>query len=261
MITGKEKILLTMATGTGKTFVSFQIVWKLIKSGFISRVLFITDRVFLRDQAHDNYDAFGDARSKIKFGNFNQNRQIYFSTYQSLYSRRIYEQIPHDFFDLIIIDECHRSRYGDWGEILDHFDNAYHLGMTATPRREDNIDVYEYFGRPVFEYSLAQAIEDGFLVPYKVYKIRTNVDISGVDINSAVEIIYDDEIDIDDIKRFYNAYEFERNIILPDRTERMCKRFLDVLNSTDELAKTIIFCVDTVRTQKCDVNIESTQKR
>ncbi|ACV24088.1 EcoAI/FtnUII family type I restriction enzme subunit R [Methanocaldococcus fervens] len=245
MLKGQKRILLTMATGTGKTFTSFQIVWKLIKSGFISRVLFLTDRIFLRDQAYEAYEPFKGARFKIESGKFNKNRQIYFSTYQTLYTDNFYKQIPEDFFDLIIIDECHRSRYGRWGEIVEHFKDAYHLGMTATPRREDNIDVYEYFGEPVFEYSLAQAIEDGYLVPYKIYKILTNIDIEGLDISQAEEIIYDDEINPENLKDFYLPSEFERTISLPDRTRKMCEKLLNIMNKTDKKAKTIIFCVDT----------------
>ena len=126
-------------------------------------------------------------------------------------------------------------------EFLDYFNTAYNLGMTATPKREDNIDVYEYFGRPVFEYSLAQAIEDGFLVPYKIYKINTNIDKNGLIVDSRLEITYDDEVDIENIKSFYLPSEFERTITLPDRTELMSKRFLEILKNTDEKAKTIIF--------------------
>ena len=168
-----------MATGTGKTFTAFQIIWKLVKSKKMHRVLFLTDRIFLKDQAYNDFEAFRqgseDAWCKIEGGNFNKNRNIYFATYQTLFATNLYKQIPSDFFDLIVIDECHRSRYGDWGIVLDHFESAYHLGMTATPKREDNIDVYEYFGEPVFEYSLGQAIDDGYLVPYKIYKVTTNL--------------------------------------------------------------------------------------
>jgi type I restriction enzyme R subunit len=256
IIKGQDKVLLTMATGTGKTFVSFQIVWKFLKSGFFSRVLFLTDRVFLRDQAYEkDFEPFGGARDKIMSGKFNKNRKIYFSNYQSLYSEGLYKTIPKDFFDLIIIDECHRSRYGDWGVILDHFENACNLGMTATPKREDNKDVYKYFGEPVFEYSLAQAIEDGFLVPYKIYKIHTNLDKVGADISGADEIIYDDDIDIGDIKTFYDPSEFERNIIIPDRTEKMCEKFLEITTNTDENAKSIIFCVDIGHAERVKDNI------
>jgi len=247
IIKGQKRILLTMATGTGKTFTSFQIVWKLLKSNYFSRVLFLTDRVFLREQAYNAYEPFGQARFEIKEGKFNKNRQVYFSTYQTLYSGEFYKNLPKNFFDLIIIDECHRSRYGDWGEILDHFESAYHLGMTATPKREDNIDVYEYFGEPVFTYSMAQAIEDGYLVPFKIYKVVTNIDKTGLRLSGGEEIIYDDEIDIEsEVKDFYRPEEFEREITLPDRTEAMCKRFLEIMERTgDKYSKTIIFCVDT----------------
>jgi len=247
IIKGQKRVLLTMATGTGKTFTSFQIVWKLLKSNYFSRVLFLTDRVFLREQAYNAYEPFGQARFEIREGRFNKNRQVYFSTYQTLYSGEFYKKIPKDFFDLIIIDECHRSRYGDWGEILDYFENAYHLGMTATPKREDNIDVYEYFGEPVFTYSMAQAIEDGYLVPFKIHRILTNIDKTGLRLSGNEEIIYDDEIDIErEIKDFYRPEEFERVITLPDRTEAMCKRFLEIMERTgDKYSKTVIFCVDT----------------
>lgn len=249
ILKGQKRILLTMATGTGKTFVSFQIVWKLLKSNYFSRVLFLTDRVFLREQAYNDYEVFKQARFEIKNKNFNKNRQVYFATYQTLYSDDFYKTIPKDFFDLIIIDECHRSRYGEWGEILDHFENSYHLGMTATPKREDNIDVYDYFGEPVFEYSMAQAIEDGYLVPFKIYKISTNIDKEGLRLSGGEEIIYDDEIEINPeefIKDFYRPEEFEREISLPDRTEEMCKKFLEIMERTgDKYSKTIIFCVDT----------------
>ena len=245
----KKRILLTMATGTGKTYTSFQIVWKLLKSGHFSRVLFLTDRLFLREQAFNDYEPFGQARFEIKNRNFNKNRQVYFSTYQTLYSNDFYKTIPEDFFDLIIIDECHRSRYGDWGEILEHFKTSYHLGMTATPKREDNIDVYDYFGEPVFEYSMAQAIEDGYLVPFKIYKILTNLDKEGLRLSGGEEIIYDDEIETNPeefIKDFYRPEEFERDITLPDRTEEMCKKFLEMIEKTrDKYSKSIIFCVDT----------------
>ncbi|MFW6046436.1 MAG: EcoAI/FtnUII family type I restriction enzme subunit R [Candidatus Woesearchaeota archaeon] len=241
---GNKKVLLTMATGTGKTFTSFQIVWKLIKSNYFTRILFLTDRIFLRDQAHDDFEPLGNARTKIKGNNYEKNRKVYFSTYQTLYKGDLYKNIPEDFFDLIIIDECHRSRYGDWGEMLNHFNTAYNLGMTATPKREDNIDVYKYFGEPVFTYSLAQAIEDGYLVPYKLYKITSNIDKNGLIINSGLDIVYDDEIQLEKLKVLCPPSQFERTITLPDRTEFMTKKFIELLNKTDKHAKTIIFCVD-----------------
>ncbi len=146
---GKKRLLLAMATGSGKTFVAFQAAWKLLKSGWFHRVLFITDRNFLRDNAFNEFGPFEDARFIIEKGKVNRNRDIYFSSYQSLWSehdgKRLFEAYPQDFFDLIVIDECHRSGFGTWNEILKYFSDAVHLGMTATPKRTDNIDTYAYF--------------------------------------------------------------------------------------------------------------------
>jgi type I restriction enzyme R subunit len=247
---GKQVALLTMATGTGKTYAAFQIAWKLIKSKTMHRVLFLCDRIILRDDAYGrDFEPFGEARCKIEGGNFNKNRDIYFSTYQTLYINDLYKQIPSDFFDLIIIDECHRSRFKDWGVILDHFQNAKHLGMTATPKREDNIDVYEYFGEPVFEYSLGQAIEDGYLVPYKIYKITTNLYREGLDVSAAEEVIYDDEIEPEKIKDFYEPSEYERSITIPEQIDLLSQKVIEVLDKTDPYGKTIVFCVDMAHAQ------------
>ncbi len=250
---GNKKTLLTMATGTGKTFTAFQIVWKLIKSKSMHRVLFLADRIMLKDQAFNDFEAFregsDDIRCKIEGGNFNKNRNIYFATYQTLFTNDLYKQIPADFFDLVIIDECHRSRYGDWGIVLEHFSSAYNLGMTATPKREDNIDVYKYFGEPVFEYSLGQAIDDGYLVPYKIYKITTNLYKDGLNVNQAEEVIYDDEIDVDQVKDFYEPTEYERAVSIPDQIELLTKKVIDVLDKTNPYGKTIVFCVDMTHAQ------------
>ncbi len=250
IVKGNKKTLLTMATGTGKTYVSFQTVWKLVKSKHFHRVLFLTDRIILRDDAYErDFEPFGEAREKIKGGKFNKNRNIYFSTYQTLFAEDLYKKIPNEFFDLVIIDECHRSRYGDWGIILDHFNTAYNFGMTATPKRQDNIDVYEYFGEPVYEYSMGQAIEDGFLVPYKIYKIKTNLYKKGLHTSDAEEVIYDDEIDPDELKDFYEPSEYERAISIPDQIETLSKKVVEILDKTNPYGKTIIFCVDMAHAQ------------
>jgi type I restriction enzyme, R subunit len=253
IVKGNQRTLLTMSTGTGKTFVAFQIIWKLVKSKHFHRVLFLTDRVFLKDQAYNEFEPFrqgsNDARHKIEGGNFNKNRNIYFATYQTLFTNALYKQIPSDFFDLIVIDECHRSRYGDWGVVLEHFNTAYHLGMTATPKREDNIDVYEYFGEPVYEYSMGQAIDDGYLVPYKIYKVATNLYKEGLNVNEAEEVIYDDEVEPEKIKTFYEASEFERAVTIPDQIKVLSQKVIETLDKTDPFGKTIIFCVDMVHAQ------------
>lgn len=255
ILNGDKTTLLTMATGTGKTFVAFQIIWKLMKAKKFSRVLFLTDRIMLKDQAYNEFEPFregsNDPRCKIEGGDFNKNRDVYFSTYQTLFANDLYKKIPSDFFDLIVIDECHRSRYSEeWGLILEHFPNAYHLGMTATPKREDNIDVYEYFGRPVFEYSLGQAIEDGYLVPYKIYKITTNLYKEGLDVNQAEEVIYDDEIELEKVKDFYEPSEYENAITIPDQIEFISKKVLEIINKTNPFGKTIVFCVDMTHAQQ-----------
>lgn len=248
---GRQVALLTMATGTGKTYAAFQIAWKLVKSKTMHRVLFLCDRIILRDDAYGrDFEPFGEARCKIEGGNFNKNRDIYFSTYQTLYANDLYKQIPSDFFDLIIIDECHRSRYKDWGVILDHFQNAKHLGMTATPERKgDNEDVYKYFGKPVFEYSLGQAIEDGYLVPYKIYKITSNLYREGLDISAAEEVIYDDEIEPEKVKDFYEPSAYERDITIPEQIDLLSQKIIEILDKTDPYGKTIVFCVDMAHAQ------------
>jgi len=162
-----------MATGTGKTYVASQIVYKLWRSGYLRKVLYLTDRAeVLRDQAYNEFKALGDARDKIMEGKTPKVRDIYFATYQSLFSgdenMRLYQRYPEGFFDLVIIDECHRSGWGRWHEILKYFNKAIHFGMTATPKRDDNIDTYAYFGEPVYKYEITQGIEDGYLANYLV---------------------------------------------------------------------------------------------
>ncbi|MEK7610534.1 MAG: DEAD/DEAH box helicase family protein [Patescibacteria group bacterium] len=245
----KHATLLTMATGTGKTYTAFQIIWKLLKSKKMHRVLFLTDRIILKDQAYAEFEAFGESRCKIEGGDFNKNRDMYFATYQTLFTNELYKQIPADFFDLIVIDECHRSRFGDWGIVLDHFHTAQHLGMTATPKREDNIDVYEYFGEPVFEYSLGQAIEDGYLVPYKIYKVTTNLYREGLSVADAEEVIYDDEIVPEDVKDFYEPSEYEKAVTIPEQIDLLAQKVVEILDKTNQYGKTIIFCVDMAHAQ------------
>lgn len=254
ILKGNKNTLLTMATGTGKTYTAFQIIWKLVKSKKFSRVLFLTDRIMLKDQAYNEFEPFrqgsNDPRCKIEGGDFNKNRDIYFSTYQTLFAGDLYKKIPSDFFDLIVIDECHRSRFGDWGIILEHFNSAFNLGMTATPKREDNIDVYEFFGQPVFEYSLGQAIDDGFLVPYKIYKITTNLYKEGLDVNDAEQVIYDDEIEPEEVKDFYEPSEYEKAITIPDQIGLLSQKVVETLDKTNPYGKTIVFCVDMAHAQQ-----------
>jgi len=249
ILNDKKRILLTMATGSGKTYVAFQIVWKLIKCRHLQRVLYLADRNFLRDQAYNEFAPFEDARALIKEGKAPKNREVYFSIYQAMYSgdegNRLYQQYPPDFFDLIIIDECHRSGYGTWKEILDYFKNAIHLGMTATPKRTDNIDTYAYFGEPVYSYSMGQAIEDGFLAPFQIFRNFTNIDRDGLHIQEAIhqgaQVFVPEE---EDLKEVYTLEDFEREIILPDRTKKLSEHLANLMKNFGPLQKTIVFCVN-----------------
>ena len=196
ILQGRKRVLLTMATGTGKTDVAFQICWKLWSSKWNReeraptrkpRILYLADRNFLVDDPKDKIFApFGDARHKIEGGNAVFSREMYFATYQSIAKdeRRpgLYKEFAPDFFDLIIVDECHRGSAkedSNWREILEYFEPAYQLGMTATPLRQDNSDTYLYFGNPIYTYSLKQGIDDGFLAPYRVHRIITQWDAAG----------------------------------------------------------------------------------
>lgn len=250
----KKRILLTMATGTGKTTVAFQIIWKLWNSRWNMkweyrkpRVLYLADRnILVDDPKVKTFSPFGEALKKIE-GEIVMSRDIYFSTYQSLSSdsRRtgLFKQYPNNFFDLIIVDECHRGSARDessWREILEYFFDCYQIGMTATPLRNDNIDTYRYFGNPLYTYSLKQGIEDGFLAPYKVYRIVTDVDLLGWRPSKGQLDKYGREIPDD----LYVTTDFERTISMDSRTKAISLNISEFLKKTDRFAKTIVFCVN-----------------
>ena len=255
ILAGKKRLLLTMATGTGKTIVAFQICWKLWSTRWNKtgehrkpRILFLADRNILIDDPKDkNFTPFGDARHKIESGEIIKSREMYFAIYQALAEdeRRagLFRDYPPDFFDLIIVDECHRGSARDdssWRIILEHFKPAYQLGMTATPLREDNRDTYLYFGNPIYEYSLRQGIDDGFLAPYRVHRVVTQWDAAGWrpskdEVDRFGRTIPDDE---------YQTKDFERAIALRARTEAIARHLTDFLKKSDRFAKTIVFCVD-----------------
>jgi len=249
---GDKRILLTLATGTGKTIIAFNIVWRLIKSSYFKRVLFLADRNFLRNQAYNVFEPFGDARAFIENGKTPKQQQVFFSIYQALDSvgesgKKLYEEYPPDFFDLIIIDECHRSAFGDWHSILKHFSNAVHLGMTATPKRADNIDDYKYFGDPVYVYSYGQGVQDGYLAPFVVHRVLTNLDKAGKlllkeakQLGATVEAGPENEV-----KDEYAQKEFERTISVPDRTREIAKHLAKLLRTFGATQKTMVFCVDS----------------
>ncbi|MBI2908031.1 MAG: DEAD/DEAH box helicase family protein [Chloroflexi bacterium] len=251
----KRRVLLTMATGTGKTIVAFQICWKLWNAGWNRtgqhrrpRILYLADRNILIDDPKDKiYAPFGEARWKIENGDANKSREMYFAIYQAIAQdeRRpgLYKEYAPDFFDLIIVDECHRGSARDesnWREILEYFEPAYQLGMTATPLREENKDTYAYFGNPIYTYSLRQGIEDGFLAPYRVHRVLTSYDAFGWRPNPG-------ELDrnLKEIpSKEYLTPDFERIVALRARTEAIARHLADFMKKTDRFAKTIVFCVD-----------------
>jgi len=256
ILQGKSRVLLTMATGTGKTVVAFQICWKLWSSRWNRRaaphkkprILYLADRNFLVDDPKDKIFApFGDARFKIENGQVNLGREMYFAIYQAIArdERRpgLYREYPPDFFDLIIVDECHRGSAKDesnWREILEWFSSAFQLGMTATPLREDNRDTYQYFGNPIYQYSLRQGIDDGFLAPYRVHRVITEWDAAGWRPSKGELDRYGREIPDEE----YETKDFERAVALRARSEAIARHLTIFLRQTDRFAKTIVFCVD-----------------
>jgi type I restriction enzyme R subunit len=255
IVTGKRRILLTMATGTGKTPVAFQICWKLWNARWNRtgehrrpKILYLSDRNILVDDPKDKIFAqFGDARAKIENRNAIKSREMYFAIYQALAKDEnrpgLYEEYPKDFFDLIIVDECHRGSAREdtaWREILHYFEPAYQLGMTATPLRDETRDTYLYFGNPIYQYSLRQGIEDGFLAPYRVHRVISDWDAAGwrpstEDIDRYGRRIPDE---------VYGTPDFEKKVALLKRTEAIARHLTHFLKDTDRFGKTIVFCVD-----------------
>ncbi|WP_319231100.1 EcoAI/FtnUII family type I restriction enzme subunit R [Draconibacterium orientale] len=253
----EKRVLLTLATGTGKTFIAFQIVYKLFQKRWNldnadrrPKILILADRNILADQAINTFnDPFekdlikiDGSEIKARNGQVPTNAHIFFAIYQAISEKEniggYYKQYPTDFFDLIIIDECHRgsaNEEGSWREILDHFGSAVHLGLTATPKRDDNVDTYAYFGKPVYEYSLKDGINDGYLSPYKIKKIRTNIDSY---IYTQADKVLEGEVDY---KKVYKKKDFNKTIVIPKQIELVAQAILTNINAME---KTIVFCVD-----------------
>ena len=253
---GKNRILITMATGTGKTVVAFQICFKLWSTKWNRsndpvkrpKILFLSDRNILVDDPKDKtFIPFGDARHKIENGEAVKSREMYFATYQSIAEDKnrpgLYKEYDPDFFDLIVIDECHRGsarKKSNWRKILKHFKPAVQIGMTATPLRRDNKATYRYFRNPIFQYSLRQGLADGFLAPYRVHRIVTSADATGWrptkgELDKLGREIPDEE---------YHTPDFEKRLSLRPRSEAIAKHLTNFLQRTNPYDKTIVFCVD-----------------
>jgi type I restriction enzyme, R subunit len=244
---GQNRILLVMATGTGKTYTAFQIIYRLWKSKRKKKILFLADRNILVDQTMQNdFKPFQKVMTKVENRTMDSSYEIYLSLYHQLSGQdnmEVFKQFKPDFFDLIIIDECHRGSAKEdsaWRKILEYFDTATQIGLTATPKETKEISNIDYFGKPVYTYSLKQGIEDGFLAPYKVIRIGLDKDLEGYRPTKGKVDIYGQVIE----DREYNVKDFDKNIIIDDRTKKVAKKITEYLKKTDRFAKTIVFCID-----------------
>lgn len=244
---GQDRILLVMATGTGKTYTAFQIIHRLRASGNKKKVLFLADRNILVDQTMQNdFTPFKKVMTKVENRTLDSSYEIFLALYQQLSGAdelEVFKQFSPDFFDLIIIDECHRGSSKDdsaWRKILEYFSSATQIGMTATPKETKDISSSSYFGEPIYTYSLKQGIEDGFLAPYKVVRIGLDKDLEGYRPTKGKLDDYGNEIE----DRLYNIKDFDKNIVLDKRTEVVAKKITEFLKNTDRFSKTIVFCVD-----------------
>jgi len=245
---GQDRILLVMATGTGKTYTAFQIIWRLWKAKKKKRILFLADRNILVDQTmQQDFAPFGEVMHRITNREVKKNYEIYLSLYQAVTGKeewkQIYRRFPADFFDLVVVDECHRGSAAEdsaWREVLDYFTQATHLGLTATPKETKEISSSTYFGEPVYTYSLKQGIEDGFLAPYKVIRIVTDADALGYTPEKDKIDKYGQVVE----QRQYNTRDFDRNLVLEKRTALVADKVWEYLKATDPTSKTIVFCDD-----------------
>ncbi len=251
---GQNRLLLTMATGTGKTYTAFQIIHRLWKSKAKKRILFLADRNALLDQTkRGDFRHFKDKMTVIKQKKIDKSYEIYLAIYQGLTDydedKDAYREFSPDFFDLIVIDECHRGSAREdsaWREILNYFKTATHIGLTATPKETETISSTEYFGDPIYTYSLKQGIQDGFLAPYKVLRIGLNVDLEGWRPEQGKKdkqgLLVED--------RIYNRKDFDKNLVIDERTQTVARKVTELLKKTNRFDKTIIFCVDIDHAQR-----------
>ena len=245
---GQNRILLVMATGTGKTYTAFQIIHRLWKSGTKKRILFLADRNVLIDQTRrGDFKHFKDKMTVVKHRYIDKSYEIYLALYQGLSGAdedaNVYKQFSPEFFDLIVVDECHRGSARDdsaWREILQYFKNATQIGLTATPRETDTISNIEYFNEPIYTYSLKQGIDDGFLAPYRVIRVGLNIDLEGWRPEDGK--LDKDGNPVED--RIYNRRDFELTLVIDERSDTVAKKLTEFLKGFDRYAKTIVFCSD-----------------
>ena len=250
----ENRILLVMATGTGKTYTAFQIIWRLWKSGAKKRILFLVDRNILADQTKTNdFKPFGQAMTKITNRTVDKSFEIYLCLYQAVTGteedQNIYKQFSPDFFDLVIVDECHRGSAADdarWRQVLEYFSSATQIGLTATPKETKEVSNIEYFGDPLYTYSLRQGISDGFLAPYKVVRIGLDKDLDGWRPDDGQTDKYGQLIE----DREYNDRDYDRNLILEKRTAVVAAKVTEFLRATNRFAKTIIFCENVAHAER-----------
>jgi len=251
---GENRVLLVMATGTGKTYTAFQIIYRLWKNGRKKRILFLADRNVLIDQTKRNdFKHFKDRMTVIKKKKIDKAFEIYLALYQGLTNynedKDAYKEFSRDFFDLVVVDECHRgSAAADsaWRAILDYFSSATHIGLTATPRETKEISNIAYFGEPIYTYTLKQGIEDGFLAPYKVIRVGLNTDLEGWRPEAGKKDKDGNEIE----DRIYNIKDFDRNLVINERTKIVAKKVSEYLRKTNRFDKTIVFCVDVEHAER-----------
>ena len=244
---GQARILLVMATGTGKTYTAFQIIHRLRESKSKKKILFLADRNILVDQTMKNdFKPFQKVMTKVENRKMDSSYEVFLALYQQLSGAdnlEVFKQFSQDFFDLIVIDECHRGSSKDdsaWRKILDYFSSATQIGLTATPKETKDISSSTYFGEPIYTYSLKQGIDDGFLAPYKVIRIGLDKDLEGYRPTKGKVDVYGNELE----DREYNIKDFDKNLIIDDRTKVVAKKITEFLKKTNRFSKTIVFCID-----------------
>jgi len=252
---GEKRILLVMATGTGKTYTAFQIIWRLWKAKARKRILFLADRSILVDQAKRNdFQPFKGALTKVENRTADPSREIYLALYQAVSgnedAKNIYKQFSPTFFDLVVIDECHRGSVAAdsaWRSILDYFASATQIGLTATPKETEELSNIDYFGEPVFTYSLREGIEDGYLAPYTVIRVELDKDLEGYTPEKGTVDKYGQTVP----QRLYKRGDYDRTLVLDERTRQVARRVTEYLReSGDRFAKTIVFCQDIEHAQR-----------